>query len=144
MASRDRAGVSQTPNLCPLQLMYGSPAPTLDLCRRLLLGHRDEAGLVQSFQGQFRRFRSDLASQLDSRRRLQYPPAHELEEWAGGVNLLVHCCCCFLDRLHDPLCVNGDNQLAEADVIREGPVLGECVEPQVAPEGQVRFASGRG
>ena len=47
---------------------------------------------------------------------------------------------CFLDRLHDPLGVDRDNEFAEADVICECAVVREGVEPWVALEGQVRFA----
>ena len=64
-------------------------------------------------------------------------PPHELEEWARRLKLLIHGVHCFLDRPHNLLGVDGHNQFAKADVIREWDIVGEGVQPWVAGKGEV-------
>ena len=56
----------QCANLCAMQLVNGPSVPALDLGCCSLLGHGDEAGLVEPFQDEVGGLRGDPASELDS------------------------------------------------------------------------------
>ena len=62
----DRARVLQCADLCAVQLMHGPPVSALDLGCGSLLGHGDEAGLVEPFQDEVGGLRGDPAPELDS------------------------------------------------------------------------------